>query len=95
MHVADDLTRLIETAIDTACKVQVECKAPNLLGYSNAEVVGQHVVSASPENSPKPLWESARIGTHWEGGSNFYSLCYQCDERRDISLNAYSAWTQG
>ena len=28
--------------------VQVECKAPNLLGYSKAEVVGQHVVSASP-----------------------------------------------
>ena len=94
MHVADDLTRLIETAIDTACKVQVECKAPNLLGYSKAEVVGQHVVSASPENSSKPLWETARSAPIGKEAATPIPYVTS-DERRDISLNAYSAWTQG
>ena len=72
MHVADNLTRLIEVAIDTACKNKW-IQGFKLLGYDKAEVVGQHVVSASPENSSKPLWEIARIGAHWEGGSSFYS----------------------
>ena len=95
-RVADDLTRLIETAnapifgIDTAGEVtERNAEASGLLGYSKAEAMGQNLVqlfiTEDYKASVGKVLESALIGKET---ANFeFPMFTKLGERRDILLN--------
>eukprot|EP00930_Biecheleria_cincta_P053498 TRINITY_DN3901_c0_g1_i2.p1 TRINITY_DN3901_c0_g1~~TRINITY_DN3901_c0_g1_i2.p1 ORF type:complete len:3527 (-),score=831.98 TRINITY_DN3901_c0_g1_i2:238-9594(-) len=96
-RVADDLTRLIETAnapifgIDTEGRVtEWNAKASSLLGFSKEEALGQSLVQNfikdEFKNSVKEVLDGALVGKE---KANFeFGLFTKTGERRDILLNA-------
>ena len=94
MHVADDLTRLIEAAIDTACKYKWNARLQTCLAIARQRSWA-NTWSALHQRTAQNLC-GRMLGSAPIGKEAATSISYvTSDERRDISLNAYSAWTQG